>query len=95
MNVYHKILNQLSTQNETIEELQLKINNLKITPDNNLNEQIEKIIDNKLDKLPTEDSCKSKDFTNEIKEIKDDITMIKNQIGDLVVIIESLMKMNK
>ena len=95
MNVYHKILNQLSTQNKTIEEIQLKIKELDPKNDN-LNEHIDKYIESKfINKLPSEDSGKNKDFSKDIKEIKDDITMIKKQISDLVVIIESLMKLNK
>jgi len=97
MNVYNKVIIQLQNHNKSIEELNLKIANLD---ENKINDQVSKCINERINNipkinLPTEDRGNSKDFTNEIKEIKDDIIMIKKQIGDLVVIIESLMKMNK
>lgn len=92
MNVYNKVLIELKNQNKSIEELNLKIANLN---EDKINEKIVKCINENFNKIPNEDKSNSKDFTNEIEDIKDDINTIKKQIENLVVIIESLMKINK
>jgi|SaaInlStandDraft_2_1057019.scaffolds.fasta_scaffold204592_2 hypothetical protein len=86
MNIYNKILLELKKQDE-------KITNMKKEYDGKIDEILLKVnvktmdVDIKIDN--------NKNENNDIKKMEKEINEIKTQINNLVIIIESLVKINQ
>lgn len=86
MNIYNKILLELKKQDE-------KITNMKKEYDGKIDEILLKVTDKTMDVDIKIDNNKNEN--NDIKKMEKEINEIKTQINNLVIIIESLVKINQ
>ena len=86
MNIYNKILLELKKQDE-------KITNMKKEYDGKIDEILVKVNDKTMDVDIKIDNNKNEN--NDIKKMEKEINEIKTQINNLVIIIESLVKINQ
>jgi len=86
MNIYNKILLELKKQDE-------KITNMKKEYDGKIDEILLKVNDKTMDVDIKIDNNKNEN--NDIKKMGKEINEIKTQINNLVIIIESLVKINQ
>ena len=86
MNIYNKILLELKKQDE-------KITNMKKEYDGKIDEILLKVNDKTMDVDIKIDNNKNEN--NDIKKMEKEINEIKTQINNLVIIIESLVKINQ
>ena len=107
MNVYHKVLNEVKKINNSVEDLKEKVTILENNNSDTMNvpsedrgkKEIEnKELENYIDTLEEKFTDLKDDnikINDKVMKINEDLEMVKKQINDLVVIIESLMKINK
>ena len=86
MNIYNKILLELKKQDE-------KITNMKKEYDGKIDEILLKVNDKTIDVDIKIDNNKNEN--NDKKKMEKEINEIKTQINNLVIIIESLVKINQ
>ncbi len=86
MNIYNKILLELKKQDE-------KITNMKKEYDGKIDEILLNVTDKTMDVDIKIDNNKNEN--NDIKKMEKEINEIKTQINNLVIIIESLVKINQ